>query len=176
MKNAFEIRGDTTVIFLNRLNGIVEASIDTADLPIAQSFHGTWRAYHSTKRNKPTRYVNGHVSWAEAGTGSHETIWLHRLIMGDPPGKQIDHRDHDGWNNRRSNLRAVSQGENMRNFSGVHANRKVPAPRGVSWNKQKRKWLARVQIEKKCRFLGWFASQQLAGDAVQSFIQSTEAA
>ena len=43
------------------------------------------------------------------------SIYLHALIMGKPPeeGLEIDHRDGDGLNNCRSNLRWLTHAENV---------------------------------------------------------------
>lgn len=49
--------------------------------------------------------------------GRHTMIRMHRLILGmssaDPA--EVDHRDHDTMNNRRSNLRRVTRSVNARN-------------------------------------------------------------
>lgn len=46
------------------------------------------------------------------------TVYLHRLILHAPPGITVDHRNGDGLDNQRSNLRFASRGQN-------NANRKV---------------------------------------------------
>ena len=62
------------------------------------------------------------ISWYEANNGymSHKDtnkklILLHRLIMNAPNNKVIDHINHNKKDNRKSNLRLVSQKENSRN-------------------------------------------------------------
>lgn len=53
------------------------------------------------------------------GTGKQRMIMLHREVLGLKPGDPlVDHRDGDGLNNRRANLRAVSKRENARNIVG----------------------------------------------------------
>jgi len=42
-------------------------------------------------------------------------IKMHRLIMGHPDGKYIDHRNGNTLDNQRQNLRVCSKSENMRN-------------------------------------------------------------
>jgi len=47
---------------------------------------------------------------------SNRRIMMHRLIMGDgPAGAQVDHRDRNGLNNTRGNLRWATAADNMRN-------------------------------------------------------------
>ena len=45
MKNRFVVRGDITIIFLDRQDGtVIETIIDTADLPKAAAFPNKWCA------------------------------------------------------------------------------------------------------------------------------------
>jgi hypothetical protein len=60
---------------------------------------------------------------------------LHRAILGEPPN-YIDHKDHDGLNNRRGNLRPCTRSQNYGNgryrlgpsgYRGVREQRKTGA-------------------------------------------------
>jgi hypothetical protein len=77
--------------------------------------------------------------------------YMHVLILGV---KNVDHRDHDGLNNHRYNLR-VSTGTlnnaNSRKREGTSSRFK-----GVSWSKRRRKWRAVVQVEGRYKELGLF--------------------
>ena len=50
--------------------------------------------------------------WGYVGT---RFILMHRWLMGEPPGLDIDHRNGDKLDNRRANLRVCTRGENLRN-------------------------------------------------------------
>jgi len=50
------------------------------------------------------------------------TIYMHRLIMGEPEVAQVDHINGDRLDNRRSNLRVCSRAENRRNTSKTARN------------------------------------------------------
>lgn len=51
---------------------------------------------------------------------------MHRLIMDFPKGKDIDHKNGNGLDNRRCNLRICSRLENMSNRRGLNSNPKPP--------------------------------------------------
>lgn len=87
--------------------------------------------------------------------------YLHHLIFGQPrPGNHVDHRDHDGLNNRRSNLREVPHGINLLN-GRKHSNNKS-GYKGVSYCKQTGRWRANIQSQGKCRNLGRYDTPELA--------------
>lgn len=84
-------------------------------------------------------------------------IRMHRLIMNCPKDKQVDHINGNGLDNRRSNLRICSVAENQRN-SKVHKDNKS-GYKGVSWNKEKKKWHVCIRIGKENKSLGYFISK-----------------
>jgi hypothetical protein len=45
--------------------------------------------------------------------GTYKTIRLHRAIMGDPEGMDVDHNDRKTMNNRKSNLTILTHEENL---------------------------------------------------------------
>ena len=83
--------------------------------------------------------------------GKQATLRMHRLILDSSGGLDIDHRDSNGLNNRRSNLRACTHQENSRNQRPKRGSSKY---KGVSWNKQRNKWQTHITINGKVRYLG----------------------
>lgn len=47
--------------------------------------------------------------------GKHAMIMMHRALLNAPSGTVVDHIDHDGLNNRRSNIRLATVSENAHN-------------------------------------------------------------
>lgn len=47
--------------------------------------------------------------------GKSKIVLMHRLIMGDPEGLDVDHRDLNTLNCRRENLRACTRSQNLTN-------------------------------------------------------------
>lgn len=106
MRNEIEVRGDVTAIKLRGRDGEpIETLIDTADLEHVQSLGGTWTL--SGRTDRP------YVAARTPGTG--ESVYLHRWIMRPAAEMVVDHIDGDSLNNRRENLRELTQRENTQN-------------------------------------------------------------
>jgi len=90
---------------------------------------------------------------------------VHRLIL---PGdhKETDHENHNGLDNRRSNLKACTKRQNQSN----RLNQGVSEYVGVCWDKQK--WRARIQINKKLYHLGYFEIEQEASETYQKALKN----
>lgn len=91
--------------------------------------------------------------------------WMHRLILGlcSDDRRQCDHRDGDGLNNRRSNLRVCLHAENGRNRRKRAAATSIY--KGLYWNRRDRKWYSQIKLRGKLRHLGVFDSEIEAAKA-----------
>lgn len=81
------------------------------------------------------------------------TISMHQQILNFPK-KQIDHINHNGLDNRRSNLRICDQTQN-------NANSRLPITntsgyRGICFCKQTRQFMAQINYHKHRIYLGRF--------------------
>jgi len=89
---------------------------------------------------------------------------MHREIVKVPEGMYVDHINHNGLDNRKANLRAATHGENS-----WHCRKKLgPAGskyKGLCWQKRDKKWSARIQVDGKTRFLGYFDDEAEAAKA-----------
>lgn len=84
------------------------------------------------------------------------TVYLHRLIMGEPPN-DVDHRNGDGLDNRRCNLRSTTHALNL-------ANQRPQVGRssrfkGVSWYRSRARWESYIKVDGKKRRIGYFADE-----------------
>jgi hypothetical protein len=174
MTNRFEVRGDTAAIFLRRKDGSeMETVIDASDLELVSSYPGSWCVSVGTNRKGVQwRYVvqQGSIK----GGAKRKTHWLHRVIARPMDNELVDHIDHDGLNNRRSNLRAVDAFLNQQNRRGAEANSRSGI-RGVYFNREKKKWCARIQTFNKSNFLGWHPTAEQAAQAVNQFLAAKDA-
>lgn len=100
--------------------------------------------------------------------GKHTMQYLHRLIMEcvlDRPlfkTEEVDHRDCNGLNNCRANLRLATRTQNARNTR--ISKRNTSGFKGVSYSKFNSKWTARLYLNGHYLFLGYFDSPEEAAD------------
>jgi hypothetical protein len=94
--------------------------------------------------------------------GFHETIYMHRVISGF---FKTDHKNGDSLDNRRRNLRSCSDAQNQWN-AGIRKSN-TSGFKGVSWDKRRHAWYARVRTEFNRIFLGYFPSAVSASRAYE---------
>ena len=88
---------------------------------------------------------------------SHRLAFLY--VYGYMP-KNTDHEDHDGTNNRISNLKDVTHKQNLRNMRMKKSN--TSGTTGVYWRKDTKKWAAQIMVDGKCIALGSFDTKTAA--------------
>ena len=95
--------------------------------------------------------------------GKKIKILMHRVIMKAPDGMMVDHKNHDGLDNRISNLRICTNGQNQRNRRLSKNN--TSGVNGVTWYKNSNKWLARIHFNGVQIYLGYYVNLE---DAVKA--------
>ena len=88
---------------------------------------------------------------------------MHRQILGVPPGTVVDHRDGNGLNNRRLNIRPATESQNQHNRGPVKNT--LTGLKGVSFSKPTGKWMARIRMNYKRLWLGLFDTPEEASAA-----------
>jgi len=88
---------------------------------------------------------------------------MHRLIVSPGVDQEVDHIDHNGLNNTRSNLRVCDRGENSRNMR--KARKGKSKLKGITWNKRWGKWYAQIMHDGKYIFLGSYDCEHKAHEA-----------
>lgn len=133
------------------------ALVDDEDYVRASAFK--WSAC----KTKTTVYGIRKVRTPSGGTTSQ---LLHRFIMGvTHPRIDVDHKDHNGLNCQRSNLRLCARGENDGNRKKSHGSSQY---KGVCWDASRRLWRACITVHSTSKFLGRFPDERdaaLAYDA-----------
>lgn len=81
-------------------------------------------------------------------------IWMHRELMKPEQGFFVDHINGNRLDNRKSNLRIVSNLQNCWNKRILNKN--TSGYKGVSWKKDKMKFKAYITVNTKQVHLGYF--------------------
>lgn len=164
MLNRFEIRGEIAVLFIKKRSGLIlECVVDADDIERLHKFDRPWCAFWS--ETSRTYYV-----YCRSLLPPREVILLHRWLLGTAPSLHVDHQDHNGLNNRKSNIRSVSRSVNQLNNRKPRNN--TSGYRGVVWDKNRSLWMARVKVMGKNRMIGRFSTAELANTAIVSYRKS----
>jgi hypothetical protein len=100
--------------------------------------------------------------WYAVRGGKGKHVRMHRAILGEPLNI-VDHRDGDGLNNTKTNLRVCSNAQNMRNC-GLRSTNKSGF-KGVFWCTQTQKWVAKICVNYRSMSLGRFDTAEAAARA-----------
>ena len=92
-------------------------------------------------------YVSGWVKDRE--------IFLHRFILNEPKGYDVDHFNHNILDNRKSNFKIVTHQQNLFNTRS----------KGIYWDKSRKKWVAQIHYNYKRIYLGGYNTEEEAKEA-----------
>lgn len=119
----------------------------------------TWNAH----KDKNTFYARTNIS---KKLGKSSTVTMHNFLMGRSiNGLVIDHINGNGLDNRRENLRFVTNRHNSQNTVARRLGKTTSRYVGVNWMKSKNKWRAEAMVNGKRRHLGLFLTEELAASA-----------
>jgi hypothetical protein len=115
----------------------------------------------SSRKWRAQKVKGGHIY---AVSGSHpRVLLLHRVLLGITDSNiDVDHKDRNGLNCQRANLRVCSAGENLGNQAKTRTYRGKPTSsrfKGVS--KERGKWCAAFRYKR----IGLFSSEEDAARA-----------
>lgn len=135
-----------------------EAIIDAQDLRLVTGLK--WQAQKAHRTD--TWYA---ATYRDRGDGEFRAVYMHRLILGvTDPKIKVDHKNHDGLNNTRSNIRACTHQENSRNQNPIrNAPNKTSRFKGVY--RGECAWVARIGINGKSTNIGSFRDEVDAAKA-----------
>jgi hypothetical protein len=78
---------------------------------------------------------------------TYKHLTMHRFIMNAQKGQEVDHVNHNTLDNRRCNLRLCSHIQNMQNMKPYE--KAASEYKGVTWDKERKKWRAKLCIGRK---------------------------
>jgi hypothetical protein len=95
----------------------------------------------------------------ETGKFRYTSFKIHRLIMNFPKS-HIDHKDNDGLNNQRSNLRLATSQQNSANSTVSKRNK--TGFKGVTYRKDVDRYACRVRVNGDCLCYGHYKTPEEA--------------
>lgn len=133
------------------LSGGKVALIDAEDAERVNQFEWKVRRSRSTYYGYRPIYANGKQS----------AVQLHRFILNAPDGVEVDHKNRNGLDCRKANLRLVTPSLNRQNSPP----RNSTGLKGVYRDKRSGKYRASITIQYKDFYLGAFETALEAGMA-----------
>ncbi len=138
------------------------ATIDTIDFDLVTKY--TWYAQPCNKDKQKFYAIRTYIDYS-TGKKHHES--MHSLIFAQDrillPGKEIDHWDNDGLNQRRDNLRDSTRRQNLYNKKSIPNS--SSDYKGVHKLKHKRGYSVQIMFEDNQVRLGTYLDEIEAGTA-----------
>lgn len=95
--------------------------------------------------------------------GKHTTVYMHKVLTGY---SQTDHKNGNGLDNRRANLRPATALENNCNSAArIGSSSQF---KGVSWSKDSKAWAAQIRLAGKQTNLGRYSTEEEAARVYDS--------
>ncbi len=117
--------------------------------------------------DKRKRYWRRQIRWCGVVQNAHRVVWL--LVHKSWPDGEIDHIDQDATNNRISNLRCVTHGENNKN-KRLYATSSTGLS-GVTLAKDGR-YYVRIGVNGKQRRFGAYSTKEEAAEVALAAYES----
>ncbi len=118
-----------------------------------------WKWY--ALRNGNTYYAVRNFRGSAQSKARQGKILMHRIIAQTSPGAHTDHENHNGLNNRKTNLRQCTFGENQ--YNRLPTDNCRSQYRGVCWGRIG--WVARIKHNSRSIWLGSHTSEVGAAKA-----------
>ena len=141
------------------------AVIDAEDVGLIEQHN--WYAAEERRKDGTLEVVyarrNGRLP-----SGKRITVLMHKCIK-NLPEFNIDHKDCNGLNNRKNNLRPATRSQNMHN-QGLRINNKTGF-KGVTFYAPNKKFLAKITVRREQKHLGYFDTKE---EAAKSYAEASK--
>ena len=127
--------------------------VDDADYDELMKIH--WYVWKKSTAN--TMYARAYFKIGKI----KKMKYMHQFLMESQGKFKVDHKDRNGLNNQRSNLREATGQENIMNVQPQNRKNKTSKYKGV--NLHRNRWRARIRVNGKLICLGEYKSEIRAG-------------
>lgn len=131
------------IVITSKKFGIFKTQIDLDDVDRCKQI--TWNVNRCYHHKEEEYYI---------GSSNKDATLLHRFLMGNPKGLNVDHIDGKTFNNRKGNLRPCTPMGNGKNRK-INRNN-TSGYKGVTWDKTNNKWLVHMCVNYKKTTFGYF--------------------
>ena len=129
------------------------ATVDDEDFTTLSQYSWCYQKSKTSKTGYAAARVDGKV------------VRMHRFLMGFPKDLEVDHRDQNGLNNQRENLRLATSSNNKMNISRRADN--TSGHKGVFYRKDTGRYQAFIRKNGKRTTLGCFDTAEEAAIAYE---------
>lgn len=137
------------------------ALVDDADFERLNQHR--WFAYKKQRKNRIIWYAARQLPRVN---GKQKIRYMHQEIAEvTDPLLEVDHKNSDGLDNQRENLRPATRRQNMQNM--LKASNRSSTLKGVVWHRRAQKWQAQIRVNGRNTYLGLFTDETVAGNAYQ---------
>lgn len=92
---------------------------------------------------------------------ARDVVYIHQMVLGFPQS-QIDHINANRLDNQKTNLRLVTQQQNNANARKWTARPTLSKYKGVTWDRSRNKWQAKIMFNYKTIHLGRHDDEKIA--------------
>jgi hypothetical protein len=175
--NEYKIDNDICTVFIKRRNGeVMEMIIDIEDITKFDLYGKITVQYNKTTQGY-------YAVCGTIGVSPIIRMQVNRLIMNCPKHLVTDHINHDTLDNRKQNLRNVTQRENLQNRISHYESNDIGGNKGIfekpqknhsykygiqglTWNKINKQWRARIRKSGKTLYEKYFTDKEMAVQAI----------
>ena len=160
--NKYEIVDDYVVMDVKKpkSNEVLKVLLDIDDLEKLKELNLPWHS--GWVPNIQNYYIMATQRYKENDKSIQKTIYLNIIATDPPEGMKVDHINHDSLDNRKRNLRVISNEENIKNRKSRNRNN-TSGYRNVAYLKKTQTYVVQLQIDGKCVKFGEFDDVHEAG-------------
>ena len=137
--------GDNDMKEILLANGKGVALVDDADYERLNQYK--WYV----KKCDSTMYARRN---SKSPSGENKQTYMHHDVIGYDGNGERDHINHNGLDNRRSNLRVCTRSQNAQNRKLYGRN--TSGYKGVSWDRPMKRWRASIKLNGNTRHIGYY--------------------